>query len=51
MFEFYQSRVVFQSNCPKTIAQISSLPHLKEVIIGTQPGLGLGLDDEQPELI
>ena len=36
------------SDVLKTITQVSSLPHLKGVIIGTQ-GLGRGLDDEQLE--
>lgn len=36
------------SDVLKTITQISSLPHLKGVIMGTQ-GLGRGLDDEQLE--
>lgn len=36
------------SDVLETVAQISSLPHLKGVIMGTQ-GLGRGLDDEQLE--
>ena len=36
------------SDVLKTITQISSLPHLKGVIMGTQ-GLGRGLDDEELE--
>ena len=34
------------SDVLKTVTQISSLPHLKGVIMGTQ-GFGLGLDDEE----
>ena len=39
---------VSPSDVLRTITQISSLPHLKGVIMGTQ-GLGRGLDDEQLE--
>jgi len=39
---------VSPSDVLKTITQISSLPHLKGVIMGTQ-GLGRGLDDEELE--